>query len=350
MTARKIATTDAAPPPDRARTPSIGLALGGGGARGLAHIAMLEAFDELGIKPAIISGTSIGAIYGAAYASGITGKALRDHTRDLLSQRFSLVRDVFAARALPFQRMLNPFASRTAILDPNALLDLIMPKGVKSTFESLEVPLKIVASDFYEQESVIYTSGALRPAVAASMALPVIFQPVISNGRAMIDGGLTNPLPFDLLTADCDVVVAIDVSGAPVPDPARNHPTAFEALFQSAFLFERSIDIDTYDRHADRVREQMTLLKIDEHTSKLEELDVEGILAFAERVLPRTADLWVQASLDQRQRLQQLFFPQGVAFDGSGFVGTAVTAPAFSYLQPAEEGKKGWWTRPGSNR
>ena len=107
-----------------------------------------------------------------------------------------------------------------------------------------------------------------------------------------------------------------------------------------AFLFERSIDIDTYDRHADRVREQMTLLKIDEHTSKLEELDVEGILAFAERVLPRTADLWVQASLDQRQRLQQLFFPQGVAFDGNGFVGTAVTAPVFSYLQPVADGKE----------
>ena len=107
-----------------------------------------------------------------------------------------------------------------------------------------------------------------------------------------------------------------------------------------AFLFERSIDIDTYDRHADRVREQMTLLKIDAHTSKLEEMDVEGILAFAERVLPRTADLWVQASLDQRQRLQQLFFPQGVAFDGNGFVGTAVTAPAFSYLQPVADGKE----------
>ncbi len=92
------------------------------------------------------------------------------------------------------------------------------------------------------------------------------------------------------------------------------------------------------------------MLKIDRHTSKLEELDVEGILAFAERVLPRAADLWVQASLEQRQRLQQLFFPEGVAFDGNGFVGTAVTAPAFSYLQPVEDGKKGWWTRPGSNR
>lgn len=99
-----------------------------------------------------------------------------------------------------------------------------------------------------------------------------------------------------------------------------------------------AIDIDTYDRHADRVREQITLLKIDEHTSKLEELDVEGILAFAERVLPRAADLWVQASLDQRQRLQQLFFPQGVAFDGNGFFGTVVTAPAFSYLRPVEGG------------
>ncbi len=84
----------------------------------------------------------------------------------------------------------------------------------------------------------------------------------------------------------------------------------------------------------------MTLLKIDEHSPKLEELDVEGILPFAERVLPRTADLWVQASLDQRQRLQQLFFPQGVTFDGNGFVGTAVTAPAFSYLQPDADGKE----------
>ncbi len=219
----------------------IGLALGGGGARGLAHIAMLEAFDELGIKPVIIAGTSIGAIYGAAYASGITGKALRAHTRDILSQRFSLVRDLFAARSQPFQRVRNPFTLRSSILDPHMLLDLVMPKGVKSTFADLPIPLKIVASDFYDQEPVVFTEGSVREAVAASMALPVIFQPVISHGRALIDGGLTNPLPFDLLTRDADIVVAIDVSGTPVPDPARMTPTALEALFASAFLFERSI-------------------------------------------------------------------------------------------------------------
>ena len=69
-------------------------------------------------------------------------------------------------------------------------------------------------------------------------------------------------------------------------------------------------------------------------------MDVESILAFAERVLPRVAELWVQASPEQRQRFQQLFFPDGIAFDGEGFVGTRVTAPAFSYLRTIEDEKE----------
>ncbi len=221
--------------------PTIGVALGGGGARGLAHIAMLEVFDELGVKPSIISGTSIGAIFGAAYASGMTGRELRAHTRDVLKQRLGLVRDLFAARSQPFQRLRNPFAARSSILDPLALLDLVLPKSIKATFEELPIPLKIVASDFYEQEAVIFSSGPLRPAVAASMALPVIFQPVMENGRVLIDGGLTNPLPFDLIMQEAMLTVAIDVTGVPVPDPRRASPTAFESLFASAFLFENSI-------------------------------------------------------------------------------------------------------------
>ena len=108
-----------------------------------------------------------------------------------------------------------------------------------------------------------------------------------------------------------------------------------------AFLFERSIDIETYDRHAEKLREELTLARIDRHSGQLEELDAEGILAFAERVLPRAADLWVQASLEQRQRFQQLFFPDGIAFDGNGFVRTGVTAPAFSYLRRIEAEDEG---------
>ncbi len=108
-----------------------------------------------------------------------------------------------------------------------------------------------------------------------------------------------------------------------------------------AFLFERSMDIDTYDRHAEKLREELTLARMDRHSGQLEELDVEGILAFAERILPRASDLWVQASLDQRQRFQQLFFPDGIAFDGNRFVGTGATAPAFSYLREIRTGNEG---------
>jgi hypothetical protein len=77
---------------------------------------------------------------------------------------------------------------------------------------------------------------------------------------------------------------------------------------------------------------------MDRHASEVEELDVEGILAFAECILPRAADLWTQSSLDQRQRFQQLFFPEGVAFEGNGFVGTAATARALSCLPPLGTG------------
>ena len=103
-----------------------------------------------------------------------------------------------------------------------------------------------------------------------------------------------------------------------------------------AFLYSESIDLDTYTRQRDRLREELTLSKIDHHAEAVDELDVEGILAFAERILPRASDLWVQAPLDYKQRLQQLFFPEGIAYDGSRFIRTAVTAPLFSYLAPEE--------------
>lgn len=103
-----------------------------------------------------------------------------------------------------------------------------------------------------------------------------------------------------------------------------------------AFLFAQSIDGKTYERQRDRLREELTLAQIDHHADVIDELDVQGILAFAERILPRASDLWVQASLDYKQRLQALFFPEGIAYDGDRFNRTAVTAPLFNYLAPSE--------------
>ena len=83
--------------------PRIGLALGGGGARGLAHIAVLEAFEELGVTPSRIAGTSIGALYGAAYASGMSAAHIRALTEETLGSRFDVIRQLFSSRAPPLQ-------------------------------------------------------------------------------------------------------------------------------------------------------------------------------------------------------------------------------------------------------
>jgi site-specific DNA recombinase len=107
-----------------------------------------------------------------------------------------------------------------------------------------------------------------------------------------------------------------------------------------AFLFERSIDIGTYDRHAEKLREELTLARMDRHSGQLEELDVEGILAFAEPSPARRRPVGA-GSLDQRQRFQQLFFRDGIAFDGNRSIGTGATAPAFSYLREIRTGNEG---------
>jgi hypothetical protein len=86
-----------------------------------------------------------------------------------------------------------------------------------------------------------------------------------------------------------------------------------------AFLYSEAIDVTTYSRQRDKLREELTLAKIDHHTEAVDELDVEGILAFAERILPRASEPRVQASLDYKQRLQELFFPEGIAYDGHRF-------------------------------
>lgn len=224
-----------------AKRPSIALALGGGGARGLAHILMLEVFDELGLKPKIIAGTSIGALFGAAYASGLSAKLIRAHTEEVLGQRLGLTRYLLSARSDPVQRLLNILPIRSSLLKPESLLDLMLPSKVARDFANLIIPLKVVATDFYAQDQVVLESGDLRSAVAASMALPALFTPVSRDGRVLMDGGLVNPLPFDILKGDADITVAIDVSGASLGKGDLALPTAFSALVSSSQILQRSI-------------------------------------------------------------------------------------------------------------
>ena len=132
-------------------------------------------------------------------------------------------------------------------------------------------------------------------------------------------------------------------------DQERRGKTIQQKLdrLDEAFLFAQSIDATSFERQRDRLREELTLAQIDHHAEAVDELNVQGILAFAERILPRASDLWVQASLDYKQRLQRLFFPEGVAFDGNRFNRTALTAPLFNYLAPSESADEKMVSRTG---
>lgn len=222
----------------------IALVLGGGGARGLAHILMLEVFEELGIRPVVIAGTSIGAIYGAAFASGLSAKFIRAHTEEVLGQRFDLMRQIFAARAAPMQQLLSVLQLRTALLNAEALLDLVLPGRMPSHFSDLPTRLKVVATDYHAYDQAILCEGDLRSAVAASMALPAIFTPIQRQGRVLIDGGLVNPLPFDCIDEDVDLTVAIDVSALPRPDADNSVPSARDALIASWQISQRAIIVE----------------------------------------------------------------------------------------------------------
>lgn len=222
------------------RAPRIGLALGGGGARGLAHILMLEVFDEMGLRPRIIAGTSIGAILGAAYASGYSAAQIREHTERILKSRLEILRQAFSARQEPLQRFMNVFQLRSSLFNAQALLDLVMPPEIAADFADLEIPLRVIASDFHDQRQVVHTEGPLLQAIASSMALPGLFAPIEMNGRILLDGGLVNPLPFDVIADEVDITVAINVAG--VGRYASGHtPTAFEAIVTSLQILQHSI-------------------------------------------------------------------------------------------------------------
>lgn len=219
---------------------SIGLALGGGGARGIAHIVVLEVFDELGIKPAVISGTSIGAIMGAAYASGMSGMEIRERAVEFYSQRRAVLARLWRARPVQFTDLIRGRFLQTQF-DPELVLDSFVP-GIETlplTFEGLKIPLKVVACDFYGWCETVLESGALRPAIAASIAIPSVFKPVPVHGRMQIDGGAFNPLPFDHVS-DQDLVVASDVAGGPIGEP-DHFPSLLEVVVGAAQISMQAI-------------------------------------------------------------------------------------------------------------
>ncbi|MEO1314806.1 MAG: patatin-like phospholipase family protein, partial [Pseudomonadota bacterium] len=191
--------------------PSIGLSLGGGGAAGLGHIAVLEALDDLGVRPTCIVGTSIGALIGAAYSSGMSGTQIRAFVQDLSD---SPVRTV---------RRLSPsfgFSGWGAwpALDPLTIVTKLLGELLPEEFEGLNIPLTVIATDYYQRKETLFTQGPLLPAIAGSMAIPAVFRPIAFEGAIYVDGGITNNQPYDRLN-DVDITLAVEVASK---DPKKS--------------------------------------------------------------------------------------------------------------------------------
>ena len=219
---------------------TFALALGSGGARGLAHIAVLEALDEMGVKPAAIAGTSIGALIGAAYAAGLSGRQIRHHVLEIAHARGELRRRFMKARVGTLSDLLAGAISRATQMDAEKACAQFLPEAVPEDFSTLEIPLTVMATDLHRREEAPLSAGALRPALAASIAIPGLFQPVILDGRVLIDGGTTNPLPYDRLAGRADVIVAVDVFGAPLADRA-DMPSVWESLYITVLIMGSAI-------------------------------------------------------------------------------------------------------------
>lgn len=221
----------------------IGVAFGAGGARGLAHIKIFSAFEDLGIKPHIISGTSIGAIIGTAYAAGKTSPEIYEAVEDLIFAKnvkfweFHKKNDWYKIFDL-LDPSLHPGGIIKGEKFANYYADFI---GVKK-FSELKYPAKVIATNYYDKCTEIYSSGELLTPVRASYSLPGLFTPVKIKNKLLVDGGMVNPLPYDMLRDECDIVVAIDVSAKRMNGgEEKTPPTASEILFSTFQIMQNSI-------------------------------------------------------------------------------------------------------------
>jgi NTE family protein len=218
---------------------TFALALGAGGARGLAHIAVVEALDEMGVKPAAIAGVSIGAVIGAGYAAGMSGRAMRRHLISLAHDRGEVLRRVVGARAVAWSDLLGAGFGNPLVVDAAKLCDAFLAGLLPEDFADLAIPLTVIAADLHARQALAFGEGALRPAVAASMAVPGLVRPIEHGGRVLVDGGVVDPLPFTALRGKADVIVAVDVSGGSAE--TRSIPDPWETLFAAITLMGRTI-------------------------------------------------------------------------------------------------------------
>ena len=227
----------------------VGIALGGGGVRGLAHVCILQVLDDLHMRPAVIAGTSMGAIVGALYASGMSAREIREVIERRLILKNDTWRDVIEKREdlLKWVSAFKPDFSGSGLINAQGILNSLLSEIKVDSFEDLEIPLLVVAADYWSAEEVIFERGELLPALQASMAVPGVFSPVSIEGRILVDGGVVNLVPYDLLMGRADFIIAVNVSRVRYAGEDEI-PNALEAVLGTFDIMQTTMLADKLER------------------------------------------------------------------------------------------------------
>jgi NTE family protein len=209
-----------------ARKPArIGLALGGGAARGFAHIGVIQVLEEAGIRPALVVGTSAGSVVAAFYANGKTGAQLQQIAETMEEATFT--------------DWTLPLFSR-GMLRGDALARYVSAQVNGRLIENMPMPLGITATDLNSGQGVLFQRGDTATAVRASSAVPALFQPVKIAGRDYVDGGLVAPVPVHFARQmGAELVIAVDISSAPEDNSAAD---TLQVLLQTFSIMSKSIN------------------------------------------------------------------------------------------------------------
>ena len=214
---------DVAPPKPPLRPPRIGLALGGGAARGFAHIGVIQVLEEAGIRPDLVVGTSAGSLVAALYASGKSGLEMGALAQTM--DEGALTDWSFPARGL---------------IRGEALARYVRENTGSRTIEQMKLPLGIVATDLDSGVGILFQRGDTGAAVRASSAVPAVFQPVKIGNREYVDGGLVAPVPVRFARQmGAELVLAIDISSAPDGNATTD---MMKLLLQTFAIMGRSIN------------------------------------------------------------------------------------------------------------
>lgn len=168
----------------------VGLVLSGGGARGFAHLGVIQALHEAGIYPDVVSGTSAGALAGVLYADGFSPE--------------EILKLMNTGSRLDFMR---PAMPREGLLQINGVIKILKSNLKATTFEKLKIPLYVAATDLNNGKSVYFSKGELLDPVIASASIPVLFQPVKINNISYVDGGVLDNLPIHPIQNKCKIII-----------------------------------------------------------------------------------------------------------------------------------------------